>query len=105
MNRLDMEKQWRKRGIAQIGNVCCWNEHGSAPGAARNPTTGAEALKFRAATTGERGWPAWSKSQPRDIEPSEELKVRYRMDCPNNAAALIASFGKTRTKYDAPLTY
>jgi len=48
--------------------------------------------------------PAWSKSFDKNkLTPSKELIARYKQDCPNNWRYLVAAFGQTRTKYDAPL--
>jgi hypothetical protein len=66
MHKQEMECQWRRPGVAQNANLSRWTEGGrSEPGEARNPTIGAAALKFRAATYGGRGWPAWSKAMHR----------------------------------------
>jgi hypothetical protein len=57
MDKTQMERQWRKRGVAQNANLCQWSGGVCRAGEARNPAP--------------------------------------------SASALIAAFGKTRTKYDA----
>ena len=60
-------------------------------------------VQYRAiSAAGRHGWPVWAKTKPSDhgwpLEPSDDLKARYKEDCPNNYKALLAAFGKTRTK-------
>lgn len=108
MHKQEMERQWRRPGVAQNANLSRWTEGGrSETGEARNPTISAAALKFQAAVG--RDEPVWSRtaytSYNWPLEPSAELRARYKADCPNNYRALLASFGKTRTKYDHPDQY
>ena len=103
-----MEAVWNEPGVKQVANLCRWDENGhNYPGELRNPKPSKEALAFRAEVLGGRGWPVWGqnnyggKNHEWPIYPSEELKARYKEDCPRNYKALIAAFGQTKTKYDA----
>lgn len=93
MNKAQMEKQWHQGRCELFSNLCAWQDNGKAkPG------------RHCASTTTRRLWlPPKPKNRPHDIEPSKELKARYKADCPNNYKSLITAFGRTRTKYDAPL--
>jgi hypothetical protein len=114
MTKEQMEYVWSRRDCHCRSHLSIWvqgslsryersyNGWHAVPGTPRNTTPGEAALRFRRAITSGHGFPPWSKTQPRDIEPSDELKARYKKDCPNNYKALIAAFGQTRTKYDAP---
>jgi hypothetical protein len=83
MHKQEMQRQWRKRGVAQNAALCRWTVRGQAEaGEARSPTIGAAALKFRTATYGGHGWPVWSRTAYANhnwpLTPSDELKARYR---------------------------
>lgn len=106
LTKAQMEERWNAHDVAQPAALCRWIGGQAESGTACSFEPSAAVKKFRAKAYGGKGYPAWSKSQPPcDIELSKELKARYRADCPHNAAALIAAFGKTRTKYDAPEDY
>lgn len=94
-----MDAVWESPGVAshQYGCITRWavidGRLEPRPGAICHISPGASALAWRKKTFGRRGFPPWQKSQPRDIEPSAELRARYKRDCPHNYKALIAAFG------------
>lgn len=102
-----MDTVWESRGPASLKCSCItrWEVIGDhlepRSGTPCHISPSAGVLAWRKKTFSGWDFPAWQKSQPRDIEPSAELKARYKEDCPRNYKGLIAAFGKTITKYDA----
>lgn len=104
ITKRQMEAIWARPGCEIMDALCVWLavRHGKGwRGTPCNTSPGEAALAFRRRWLTHDDFPSWAVlSRHMDIEPSAELKARYKADCPNNYRALIAGFGKL-DKWDA----
>jgi hypothetical protein len=108
MNKQQMQQEWDEPGVQHSEYFTRWNEWGHASrGLAATVSPGEKALAFRRKVLGGWGVPHWPKSRPSNhnwpLSPPADYVARVKADCPNNARAILAAYGQTRTKYDAPL--
>lgn len=104
MTKDEMEAIWNQPGVINCGHRTIWDEsEAGQPG---------EKLTIRGCPRAA----AWVKRQTKHYWPplpenkglinglylSKEARERIRRDFPKNGAAMIAAYGKTRTKYDQP---
>jgi hypothetical protein len=107
MHRLQLERIWKRSPIAHINNIACWDSTGtSREGARVNVELSYAAKTFRRKTLGGAGWPAWPKgNMPANhnwpLTPPDWYVARIKQDCPRNAKAILAAYGRTHTQYDA----
>jgi hypothetical protein len=113
-NKDQMECQWRKHGVAQIGHVATWSGGICRPGAPRDPIMTDNARKLWAEARQRRliggsDFPVWAKTKPSNhnwpLEPPADYVARVKADCPNNWRSMVAAYGKTRSKFDDPRQY
>jgi hypothetical protein len=107
MNKQQMQQEWDEPGVQYSDCFTRWNEWGRASrGLAAKLSPGEQALAFRREVLYGHGVPHWPKSRPYanhewPLSPPADYVARVKADCPNNAKAILASYGQTRTKYDA----
>ena len=70
-------------------------------GAKTDPSNGEATIAFIRKCT-KHYWPAFPEKTS-EIYISKELRARYKKNFPRNYKYLLEAYGRTRTKYDAPL--
>lgn len=98
------EKLWRDPLLEPSNRVeffAICGELSWKSGAETNPSNGKAAISFIRKCT-KHYWPAFPEKTS-EIYISKELRARYKKNFPRNYKYLLEAYGRTRTKYDAPL--
>ena len=104
MTKDEMEAIWNRPGVINYAHRTIWDESEAGQPGEKLTTRGCPRAAAWVKRQTKHYWPPWPENDGRinGLYMSKEARKRIRRDFPKNGAAMIAAYGKTRTKYDQP---